>query len=149
MSDYCHLKRNMYVDSGTSKGSFTPLLQLKTFPDIPVSTREEACSGILSEYETYWPAARLEKSGCQSREGRRMPPPQRRGAQQAAKATWSLGSIVSLSVSRPYSCLENPMDRGAWWARVHGVAKSRIRLSDYTYLLRLTQAVLLQHQQAL
>ena len=24
-----------------------------------------------------------------------------------------------------YSCLENPMDRGAWWATVHGVAKSR------------------------
>ena len=34
-----------------------------------------------------------------------------------------------------YSCLENPMDRGAWWATVHGVAKSRTRLSDYTYLL--------------
>jgi len=29
-----------------------------------------------------------------------------------------------------YSCLESPMDRGAWWAVVHGVAKSRIRLSD-------------------
>ena len=29
-----------------------------------------------------------------------------------------------------YSCLENPMDRGAWWARVHGVAKSWTRLSD-------------------
>ena len=29
-----------------------------------------------------------------------------------------------------YSCLENPMDRGAWWAAVHGVAKSRTRLSD-------------------
>ena len=29
-----------------------------------------------------------------------------------------------------YSCLENPMDRGAWWASVHGVAKSRARLSD-------------------
>ena len=28
------------------------------------------------------------------------------------------------------SCLENPMDRGAWWATVHGVAKSRTRLSD-------------------
>ena len=28
-----------------------------------------------------------------------------------------------------YSCLENPMDRGAWWAKVHGVAKSRTRLS--------------------
>ena len=24
-----------------------------------------------------------------------------------------------------YSCLENPMDKGAWWATVHGVAKSR------------------------
>ena len=27
-----------------------------------------------------------------------------------------------------YSCLENPMDRGAWWATVHRVAKSRTRL---------------------
>ena len=32
-----------------------------------------------------------------------------------------------------YSCLENPMDRGAWWATVHGVAKSRTRLSDFTF----------------
>ena len=31
-----------------------------------------------------------------------------------------------------YSCLENPMDGGAWWAAVHGVAKSRARLSDFT-----------------
>ena len=29
-----------------------------------------------------------------------------------------------------YSCLENPMDRGAWWAAVHGVPKSQTRLSD-------------------
>ena len=29
-----------------------------------------------------------------------------------------------------YSCLENPSDRGAWWAMVHGVGKSRIQLSD-------------------
>ena len=34
-----------------------------------------------------------------------------------------------------YSCLENPMDRGTWWAAVHGVTKSRTRLSDFTYLL--------------
>ena len=33
-----------------------------------------------------------------------------------------------------YSCLENPMDRGAWWATVHGVAKTRTRLSDFTSL---------------
>ena len=31
------------------------------------------------------------------------------------------------------TCLENPMDRGAWWATVHGVAKSRTRLSDFTF----------------
>ena len=30
------------------------------------------------------------------------------------------------------SCLENSMDRGAWWATVHGVAKSRIQLSTHT-----------------
>jgi len=31
-----------------------------------------------------------------------------------------------------YSCLENPMDGGTWWAAVHGVARSRTRLSDFT-----------------
>ena len=31
-------------------------------------------------------------------------------------------------------CLENPMNRRAWWATVHGVAKSRTRLSDFTSL---------------
>ena len=32
-----------------------------------------------------------------------------------------------------YSCLENPMDDGAWWAAVHGVTKSRTWLSDFTF----------------
>ena len=32
-----------------------------------------------------------------------------------------------------YSCLENPMDGGAWWAAVREVAKSRTRLSDFTF----------------
>ena len=31
-----------------------------------------------------------------------------------------------------YSCMENPVDRGAWWAEVHGVSKSQTRLSDFT-----------------
>ena len=35
-----------------------------------------------------------------------------------------------------YSCLENPMDQGAWWATVHGVAKNRTQLSDFTSLQR-------------
>ena len=34
--------------------------------------------------------------------------------------------------SLQYSCLENPMDGGAWWATVHGVAKNRTRLSDFS-----------------
>ena len=32
-----------------------------------------------------------------------------------------------------YSCLENPMDGGAWWAAVHGVARSRTQLSNFTF----------------
>ena len=32
-----------------------------------------------------------------------------------------------------FSCLENPMDGGAWWAAVHGVAQSWTRLSDFTF----------------
>ena len=32
-----------------------------------------------------------------------------------------------------YSCLENPIDGGAWQATVHGVAKSQTRLSDFTF----------------
>ena len=32
-----------------------------------------------------------------------------------------------------YSCLEGPMDGGAWWAAVHGVAKSRAQLSDFAF----------------
>ena len=32
-----------------------------------------------------------------------------------------------------HSCLENPIGRGAWWATVHGVAKSLTQLSDFTF----------------
>ena len=39
------------------------------------------------------------------------------------------GSVRTLQ----YSCLENPLDGGAWEATVHGVAKSRARLSDFTF----------------
>ena len=42
-----------------------------------------------------------------------------------------MGSPVGAPLQ--YSCLENPTDGGAWWAAVHGVAKSRTRLSDFTF----------------
>ena len=53
-----------------------------------------------------------------------------------------LGSIPGLGRSPgegngnplQYSCLENSMDGGAWWATVHGVAKSQTRLSHFTYI---------------
>ena len=48
-----------------------------------------------------------------------------------------------------YSCLENPMDGGTWWATVHGVTKSRTRLSNFTSPLSAPSAPavnLSQHQ---
>ena len=39
------------------------------------------------------------------------------------------GNVIPLQ----YSCLENPMDRGAWWATVYGVAKSQTWLSDFPF----------------
>ena len=48
---------------------------------------------------------------------------------------WPVGSnYTQLKVMAPHSCLENPMDRGAWWAAVHGVAKSRTRLRDFPFI---------------
>ena len=39
------------------------------------------------------------------------------------------------------SCLENPMDRGAWWATVHGVTKSWTRLSDFRRNIYIKQSL--------
>ena len=57
-----------------------------------------------------------------------------------------MGSIPGLGISLgreignllQYYFLENSINRGAWWAAVHGVAKSRTRLSDFTLLSKLT-----------
>jgi len=43
--------------------------------------------------------------------------------------------LMNIGTPLQYSCLENPMDGGAWWAAVHGVAKSRTRLSNFTFTL--------------
>ena len=40
-----------------------------------------------------------------------------------------------------YSCLENPMERGAWWAAVHGVAKSRTQLKQISMQAKLNRFV--------
>ena len=46
-----------------------------------------------------------------------------------------------------YSCLENPMDRGAWRATVHGVAKSRTRLSDFHFRFNTVMYTMYQRRQ--
>ena len=53
-----------------------------------------------------------------------------------------IGACLSIRHGNPlqYSCLENPMDRGDWWATIHGVAKSRTQLSDLCVCVSLRQS---------
>ena len=57
------------------------------------------------------------------------PPPKKK------TSTGQLGSAAREGNGTPfqYSCLENPMDGGVWWAAVPGVARSRTWLSDFTF----------------
>ena len=48
-----------------------------------------------------------------------------------------------------YSCLENPMDGGAWWAAVHGVSKSGTRLSDFTFHFHTLEREMATHSSVL
>ena len=64
-----------------------------------------------------------------------MAPIQVTAQKRAAEWAWNklqLGNGTPLQ----YSCLENPMDGGAWWAAVHRVTKSQTRLSDFTLTFR-------------
>ena len=68
------------------------------------------------------------------------------GGSEVKVSAWNAGDLGSIPGSGrspgegngnplQYSCLENPMEGGAWWTTVHGVAKSRTRLSDFTHSL--------------
>ena len=52
-------------------------------------------------------------------------------AEETPTGIWGHGTPLQ------YSCLENPIDGGAWWAVVHGVAEGRTRLSDFTLTFHL------------
>ena len=67
------------------------------------------------------------------------------GGSEVKASAWNVGDLGSIpgwgrfpgeGNGNPlqYSCLENPMDGGAWWATVHRVARSQKRLSDFTSL---------------
>ena len=47
--------------------------------------------------------------------------------------SWFGGKCEGNGIPLQYSCLENPMDGGAWWAAVHGVTEGRTRLSNFTF----------------
>ena len=63
-------------------------------------------------------------------------------SKESACSAGDLGSIPGLGRSPgegndnplQYSCLETSMDRGAWWATVHGVTKSRTRMRNFYFL---------------
>ena len=67
--------------------------------------------------------------------------PYNSNGKESACSAWDLGLIPGLGRSSregngnplQYSCLENSMSRGAWWAIVCGVARRRTRLSDWHY----------------
>ena len=59
-------------------------------------------------------------------------PSQGRWDPDSLRPALSLGGQASAWEGSP-GCLENPRDGGAWWATVHGVAKTRTRLSDFTF----------------
>ena len=51
------------------------------------------------------------------------------------KLAFNLHRIIGNSTPLQYSCLENPVDGGAWWAAIHGVAKSQTRLHFHFHAL--------------
>ena len=67
------------------------------------------------------------------------------------KVMTNLDSILGEGNGTPlqYSCLENPMDRGAWWAAVHVFAKSRTQLSDFTFHFHALEKEMAAHSSVL
>ena len=89
------------------------------------------------------PPNRLLGVGCLNKDGYNNNFPGGSEVKASARSVEDLGSIPGSGRSPgegngnplQYSCLENSMDGGAWWATVQGVAKSRTGLSDFTHSL--------------
>ena len=65
------------------------------------------------------------------------------------KYTWKRTAGEGNGTPLQYSCLENPMGGGAWWAAVHGVAKSHIWLSDFTFTFHALEKEMATHSHVL
>ena len=92
-------------------------------------TYEECRRRSDTEEKAIWPA-RQKVEGC----GHKPSTTSSHQKVEEARVRWPLRASSGEGNGNPLqsSCLENPMDGGAWWAAVHGIAKSRTRLSDFT-----------------
>ena len=103
----------MEPTEGASEGSY-PVTMSYYVPDIPVDTGERW--GVI---QCFWPQESQSKGTSDAKE--------------SACSEGDVGSIFGSGRSPgegngyplQYSCLENSMDGGAWWATVHGVTKSQ------------------------
>ena len=93
-------------------------------------------SSILSTEkpkQTFWPTQHLQQVSLVAQLVKNLP-----AMQETCLSAGDLGSTPGRGrspgegngTSLQCSCLENPMDRRAWWATVHGVSKSRTQLRD-------------------
>ena len=110
------------------------------FTHVHVGLRlKELCSGVV-----VWVVGSLCSSAQDAQCGlvSPFPPLGFPGGSDGKASAWNAGDPGSIPGSGrspgegngnplQYSCLENPTDRGAWWATIHGVAKSQTRLSDF------------------
>ena len=71
------------------------------------------------------------------------------GVGQVYSSTSSIGPGEDNGTPLQYSCLENPMDGGAWWAAVHEVTKSRTRLSSFTFPFHALEKEMATHSSVL
>ena len=80
-------------------------------------------------HNTIYKGSLIHKASLVAQRVKRLPAVQETGSVPGSGRFPGEGNGSSLQ----YSCLETLMDRGAWRATVHGVAKSRTRLSDFTF----------------
>ena len=95
---------------------------------------------LIKLYLQKWTTGQIWLTGCRLLTSHLDPPPTASkgfsGGSEVKASACNAGNLGSIPGSErspgegngnppQYSCLENPMDRGAWWATVHGVAKSR------------------------
>ena len=112
----------------------TVLIGFRSHPDRPGSSHLQIFH-LLTSLKTLFPNE-VTSTGCKGFPGGSSVKNLPASAGHASSVPGSGGSPGEGNCSLfQYSCLENPMHRGAWWATVHGVAKSLTRPSMHTHAI--------------